>query len=58
MIMKEIAIIMMIENKKKLDRLLHLERQEVTRVLSADELTEQNQLYQVVLNIMNRMERE
>ena len=49
---------MMIENKKKLDRLLHLERQEVTRVLSADELTEQNQLYQVVLNIMNRMERD
>ena len=44
-------------NKEKLDRLLHLERQEVTRVLNADELTEQNQLYHAILQIMNRMER-
>ena len=44
-------------NKEKLDKLLHLERQEVTRVLNSDELTEQNQLYHAVLQVMNRMER-
>ena len=44
-------------NKEKLDRLLHLERQEVTRVLNADELTEQNHLYHQLLTKLIQMER-
>ena len=44
-------------NKEKLDRLLHLERQEVTRVLNADELTEQNGLYHQLLTKLIQMER-
>ena len=45
-------------NKEKLDRLLHLELRSIMGNFTADETTEQNELYKQVLYLMNRMERE
>ena len=54
----EIIIMTTANNKKKLDRLIALERKDAFRALDGDETFESVGLYQWVLDKMNRMERD